>query len=106
MRIGSFLDNTARFLIDPCNKDFSPMIKRIAWIVTILTGITTLGIAQGASALWRKLRHIEEKNETHEIISNQFKKIISKKEKTEGHQRYGMGMSQGISGPQAIPVSN
>ena len=81
IRITSFCDSASRLLLDPSNTKFAPKTRAIAWSLTIVTAIATLGLAQGASVLWRRLRKIEEPNETHEMISQIFQKIIGKKER-------------------------
>src|ERR1700733_3915146 len=78
--IVDFFDSTSRFLLDPSNSQFSSATQGLAWVATIIAGIATFGIAQGASALWRKLRKIDEPNETHEMISQFFKNIFYKKD--------------------------
>ncbi len=78
--ITSFFDRAANFLMDPCNPKFSHKEQRFARVVTILIGISTLGIAHIVSVLWRKLRHIEEPNKTHKIINQQFRKIFGAKD--------------------------
>lgn len=76
-----FFDGTSRLLVDPSNKNFSSVEKGIAWIVTIAAAFATFGTIQIASAIWRRYRHIEEKNDTHEMINEVFKSILGKKEK-------------------------
>lgn len=71
-----FCDQAARFVMDPLNPIFSPRTQCLAGMTTVLVGISTFGMAQMISALWRKLRHLEELNETHKIISEQFKKLF------------------------------
>jgi hypothetical protein len=76
MDIKIILDRVTSFIMDPGCTDRKPVSQGLAWAATIFLGIGTLGIVQGISALWRKLRHIE-KNETHEKIARLFKKSIT-----------------------------
>jgi len=45
--------------------------------VAVLVGIATLGTALAISGLWRKLRPIQEKNQTHETLSKLFNSILN-----------------------------
>lgn len=71
--IENILDNVTSFIVDPGNESRTPLTQGIAWAITIILGIGTLGIAQCLSTLWRKLRQIDQ-NETHEEISQIFSK--------------------------------
>ncbi|HEY4832182.1 MAG TPA: hypothetical protein VIH61_06445 [Waddliaceae bacterium] len=69
------IDLASQYLLDPLNHKHES--KNIALIVTIVLGILTLGMAQGASALWQLCRPIEEENETHKKINDLFKKFFT-----------------------------
>lgn len=91
--IGEFCDQAAGFFIDPMNEKFSPAVQSIAVIATLLIGIATLGIAQAIGALWRRLRCIEEKNETHALVYEQFKKVFGIKTFTEENEKAPAALS-------------
>lgn len=78
MELKNILDSVTSFIMDPSNDDRKPLIQGIAWVITVIVGIGTVGIVHGFSALWRKLRHIE-KNETHEKIARLFEKNVLQK---------------------------
>ncbi len=60
MKIHQALDNISHFLIPTSvkDKDQKPCTRRLSWAVAIITGIATVGIAQGLCALWLKFRRI------------------------------------------------
>lgn len=74
MKICLFLDNAARYLVDPSNTQHTS--SGLAWAITVIAGIVTLGSAQGLSGLWRFLRKNEEENETHILIHQVFTNIL------------------------------
>ncbi|ADI38887.1 hypothetical protein [Waddlia chondrophila] len=80
------IDNLTSFIMDPSNNAREPLTQGIAWTTTIILGFGTIGIIQGLSALWRKLRHIDQ-NDTHEKISRLFQKIFSRNSANETFER-------------------
>jgi len=86
IHISSFCDQTARVLVDPLNISFSLVTRCLACALAILVGIATFGAAEAISGLWRKLRCIEEKNETHEMISEWFRFFFSNGEEDIGEE--------------------
>lgn len=96
MTIKKVFDAITSFIIDPGNKRRKPSTRGLAWAVTIILGIGTLGIMQGVSALWRKLRHIE-KNETHEKTGRFFQKSVPKNNKDP---------EQPVNNPSIQPIAS
>jgi hypothetical protein len=84
--VEKFLDNTTSFIMDPSNKNRTPLNKGLAWGLTIFMGVGTVGIAHGLSAGWRKLRHID-KNDTHDMISELFQRLFLKNNKNSNSQQ-------------------
>ncbi|MCE2983765.1 MAG: HECT domain-containing protein [Parachlamydia sp.] len=72
MLVLNYLDIAARVIIDPAHPNFSPIKQKAAWALTFILGIASLGIIQAVSALWRKLRVVEEVNATHLLITQLF----------------------------------
>lgn len=79
--IKKILDSTSSFIIDPSNKSRAPSTQGLAWATTILVGIGTAGVVHVLSAIWRKLRHIDN-NDTHDKMSQIFNNIFSKSNTT------------------------
>jgi hypothetical protein len=96
MEITTVLDSITSFIMDPNHHHRKPAMQGIAWLVTIILGIGTVGIAQGLSALWRKLRHID-KNETHEKIGRLFQEVFFKNKKD--HQSINLQNTSPIPNP-------
>jgi hypothetical protein len=75
MDIKTSLDNITSILIDPSRNNPVIINNKLAWLTTIIVGVCTLGIAQALSALWRKLRQIEQ-NDTHDKINRIFSSLF------------------------------
>lgn len=99
MNIKSSLDSISSFIIDPSNDSRTTLVQGIAWITTIVLGIGTIGIAQGLSALWRKMRPVE-RNVTHEKIGRLFQRIFSQKNTSKTYE----SLSSPEEGPSALQV--
>jgi hypothetical protein len=85
MSVSKLLDITSCILIDPSNHEFSSVEKGLAWTTTVIAAILSLGTAHILSALWRRLRHVEE-NDTHRAISNLFNEIFGRNEKSQKNE--------------------
>lgn len=86
MDIIETLDRAACFIIDPSNHKHSTVEKSIAWSITIVTAILSIGTVQIGFVLWRHLRQINE-NDTHRKISELFNNIFGSgetKQKSDG----------------------
>lgn len=77
MSLEAIIDNITSFIMDPSNHKRRPVMQGVAWATTIFLGIGTVGIAHGLSALWRRLRPVDQ-NETHKKICQLFNKLFSK----------------------------
>ncbi len=82
MDLVTILNSISSFLIEPQKEDRSPFAKKMAWAVTIIIGIGTLGFAQALSLLWRKLRPVV-RNESHKKIDEIFKQHVCGENKAE-----------------------
>lgn len=100
-------DHLSGFLLNPSNHLYSPKTQAFAWVATLFLGITTLGSAHLACACWRKIRHIQVKNETQEKIAHFFKKIFGK----ENHANHAISTlnethlaTEALLAPEPLPV--
>ncbi len=78
MDIKNNIDTIARILIDPSNSRFTSKEKIAAWLTTALAMIASVGTLQIVSAIWRKVRGKNEKNDTHILINQKIQKIFHK----------------------------
>jgi hypothetical protein len=76
MHIKTILDNVASFLVEPHKQDSSPHIKKLAWVTTIILGVGTLGIVQGLSLLWKKIR-VNPHNKADKKINQVGQQVLS-----------------------------
>ncbi len=79
MNIRNVLDRVTSFIIDPSHSSRKPINQGIAWAITIILGIGTIGIAHGLSALWRRLRRTQATDQ-HKKVSQLFQKTTNQAE--------------------------
>jgi hypothetical protein len=93
-----FLDKSALFLLKPANKKFSPSRQKLAWAISIITGILSVGILHAAIAIWRSCHPVKEKNQLQRTTEDVVQRALQHQEQ--------LRETQTLLQPQVPPSEN
>ena len=103
MKVSKCLDSIAAVLISPNQSEKNGVSKPLAWAITIIVGLGTVGLAQGAAALWRMCRPAEQSKQVKKVQSV-FSDHIPSQDKTDTPKQHRPSSVQPQKDPLKDPV--